>query len=307
MKDSNINQSIDEQKLKEIISHNASLQKKIDDKNVHLSKMVSQLSDINQQLEYEILERKKIEAVLRINELELRKALAQENELNDLKSRFVSMASHEFRTPLSTILSSTVLIEKYLKQGKIENTEKHFGKVKFAVHQFTEVLDDFLSLTKLAEGNNLAHPERFMLLDFCKDFLENNQGLLKPQQKIVKQLPKKDVELYLDKKMLHHVFFNLFSNAIKYSKPNGIIYFNIQVSDNQLVANVKDEGMGIPLPDQKHLFERFFRGSNVINIKGTGLGLNIIKEYLEILGGKVSFVSKENQGATFTVNIPLSQ
>ncbi|MFK8006288.1 MAG: ATP-binding protein [Saprospiraceae bacterium] len=291
----------------EILSLNQQLQKKIDDKNIHLSKMVGQLSDINQQLEYEILERKKIEAILRTNELELRKALEKEKELNDLKSRFLSTASHEFRTPLSTILSSSILIEKYLQKGKLENTEKHFGKVKSSIHQLNEILGDFLSLTKLTEGKIQASPQRFMLLDFCRDFIETNQGLLKSEQRIEKQLPKNDLELFLDKKILQHILFNLFSNAIKYSKVDGVIHCSIQVANNQLVIDIKDNGIGIPLAEQKHLFERFFRGTNAINIKGTGLGLNIVKEYLNILNGSILFESKENEGTTFTIQIPLSE
>ncbi|HFC01023.1 MAG TPA: PAS domain S-box protein [Phaeodactylibacter sp.] len=289
----------------EIIELNRQLEQKIQLKTNDLSEVVNKLLRSNERLEKEILERRKIERALRDSELEIRIALEKEKELNDLKLRFVSVASHEFRTPLSTILSSTTLIQKYLENGSLDKTEKHFDKVKYAVNHLTEVLDDFLSLTKLEEGKVKSSPQQFMLLRFCQEFIEMNEGLLKDGQFIEKHFPKKDLELTLDKKLLNHILLNLFSNSIKYSKEGSRIICNVQVVDNQLVISIKDEGVGIPLSEQKHLFARFFRGSNVINIQGTGLGLNIVKKYLEMMNGTIHFESKVNEGATFEIRIPV--
>lgn len=290
-----------------ILELNRELEEKVEIKTRDLSTVVNELLETNTRLENEIKEREKIEAALRNNELEIREALEREKELNYLKTNFVSMASHEFRTPLSTILSSTSLIEKHLKNGTIEKTGRHFERVMFSVNHLTEILDDILSLTKLAEGKIPSRPERFMIKVFCEEFIDMHKGLLKPNQQIVKKIPSVDQEVFLDKKLLNHVLLNLFSNAIKYSKDDGKIYCGMEVVDNQLVIEVVDEGVGIPLTEQKHLFTRFFRGSNVINIQGTGLGLNIVCEYLEVMYGTIDFESKENEGTTFTVKIPLEQ
>lgn len=291
----------------EIMELNRQLEEKVEIKAKDLSAAVNELLETNTRLENEIKEREKIEAALRNNELEIRKALEREKELNDLKTNFVSMASHEFRTPLSTILSSTSLIEKHLKNGSIEKTERHFERVMFSVKHLTEILDDILSLTKLAEGKIPKRPEHFMIHEFCEEFIDMNKGLLKPSQKIVKKIPVINQEIFLDKKLLNHILLNLFSNAIKYSKDDGKIFCIVEVIDNQLIIEIGDEGVGIPLTEQKHLFTRFFRGSNVINIQGTGLGLNIVCEYLEVMNGTIDFISKENEGTTFTVKIPLEQ
>ena len=169
----------------EILELNRQLEEKVEIKTKDLSEVVGELLETNNRLENEIKERQKIEAALRNNELEIRKALEKEKELNDLKSNFISMASHEFRTPLSTILSSTTLISKYLENGSIEKTERHFGRVMSSVKHLTEMLDDLLSLTKLAEGEIPINSERFMIQEFCEEFMEMNGGLLKPNLSLI--------------------------------------------------------------------------------------------------------------------------
>ena len=291
----------------EIMELNRQLEEKVEIKTKDLSTAVNELLLANNQLENEIKERKKIEFALRNNELEIRKALEKEKELNDLKTNFVSMASHEFRTPLSTILSSTSLIEQHLKKGTVEKTGRHFERIMFSVKHLTEILDDILSLTKLAEGKIPSTPERFMIHQFCEEFIEMNKGLLQPNQELIKEIATQDQEVLLDKKLLNHILLNLFSNAIKYSKEDGVIKCVVEVVEDELVIMIKDDGVGIPLREQKHLFTRFFRGSNVINIQGTGLGLNIVQEYLEVMNGTIEFESKENEGTTFVVKIPLGE
>lgn len=290
----------------EIISLNKILKEKIEIKSADLSSVVKQLLQANERLEKEISERKKIEQALRDNELEIKKALANEKELSDLKSRFITMASHEFRTPLSTILSSTNLLQSYWKKGQIDRSEKHFTRIQSSVHHLNQTLDDFLSLSKLDEGKILLNPTSFNLKIFCNDFIEQHESLLKEGQQLIKEIPNDEVEIFLDQKLLEHILLNLFSNAIKYTPEGKVICCKVQLIDNQLIIAVKDEGMGIPESEQKHLFSRFYRGSNVVNIKGTGLGLNIVKEYLELLNGNISFESKEGEGSTFTISIPIN-
>lgn len=287
-----------------IIDLNKQLEKTVKIKTDDLSSVVNELLESNRLLEKEILERKKIEKALRDSEFEIRNALEKEKELSDLKSRFVSMASHEFRTPLSTILSSTALIEKYLETGDMDKTEKHFSRVKSSVKNLTEILDDFLSLTKLEEGKIQNLPEHFNLSEFCIEFFDEIQGLLRTGQTIEHEL-EMNTPVYLDKKLLRNLLLNIFSNAIKYSREGKKIFCGAQVIDNQLMMKVRDEGIGIPLSEQKHLFSRFFRGSNAINIKGTGLGLNIVKQYVNMMDGSIQFESIENKGTTFTIKIPL--
>ena len=289
----------------EIIELNKQLEEKIKVKSNDLSSVVNKLLQTNKDLEKEISDRGKAEQALRESELEIRTALKKEKELSDLKSRFVTMASHEFRTPLSTILSSTTLIENYNKKGEIEKSEKHFKKIKSAVKHLTETLDDFLSLTKLEDGKIELHMESFMLLAFCEEFILENQALLKKGQTIEKEMPKEDIELFFDKKLLKHIIFNLFSNAAKYSEEGKVIKCKVEVVDNQLIIKIIDQGIGIPPNEQKHLFSRFFRGSNVINISGTGIGLNIVKEYLDLIDGSIHFESIVNEGTTFTIMIPM--
>lgn len=288
-----------------ILELNRQLKGKVETKTKDLSNVVNELLETNNRLGNEIKEREKVEAVLRNNEMEIRKALEKEKELNDLKSNFVSMASHEFRTPLSTILSSTTLIAKYLENGSIEKTEKHFDRVVSSVKHLTEMLDDLLSLAKFNEGKVSVSPERIFIHEFCEEFIEINRGLLKPGQEIITEISGQNQEVFLDKKLLNHILLNLFSNSIKYSKDDGRIKCEIDIVNQILVIKIIDQGVGIPLKQQKYLFTRFFRAANVINIQGTGLGLNIVREYLDLMGGTIEFESIENIGTTFTVMIPL--
>lgn len=291
----------------EILELNRQLEEKVEMKTKDLAVVVNELLETNTRLEKEIKERHKIEAALRNNELEIWKALEKEKELNYLKSNFVSMASHEFRTPLSTILSSTTLIAKYLENGSIEKTERHFTRVMSSVKHLTGMLDVLLSLTKLAEGTIPVNRERFMIHEFCEEFMEMNRGLLKPNQELSKKITTCNQEVFLNKKLLNHILLNLLSNAIKYSKDDGKIKCEVAIADQLLAIKIIDEGIGIPVSEQKHLFTRFFRGANAINIQGTGLGLNIVREYLEVMNGTIEFESIENGGTTFTVKIPLGK
>ncbi len=235
---------------------------------------------------------------------ELMNALQKQKELNELKSKFVSIASHEFRTPLSTILSSSFLVGKYNKPEDDERKEKHLERIKNSVNNLTDILNDFLSVGKIEEGGIKNRPGLFNVRSFFSELQEEMQGYLKPGQQIIYSHKGKSEMVYLDRQHFKNVHINLLSNAIKYSEENKTIHLTSLFDNHTLRVKVRDEGIGIPEADQKHLFETFFRANNVSNIQGTGMGLHIVKKYLDIMGGSIEFTSAENQGSTFTTSYP---
>lgn len=237
---------------------------------------------------------------------EILSALEKEKTLNELKSKFVSIASHEFRTPLSTILSSVTLISKYQNPEDADKRDKHIERIKNSVKNLTEILNDFLSLEKLEAGKIEAHPGNFDLVQFSEELREELQALSKKGQKIQYKHEGTGREAYLDKQLLRHICMNLLNNAIKYSPEDSTIDFMTRVNGNIEVI-VRDRGMGIPAEDQEHLFERFFRAANVTAIQGTGLGLNIVRRYVQILNGNINFESRVNEGSTFTIRFPKAE
>ena len=289
-----------------IIRLNMELEERVEMRTEELANAVNQLLKTNKNLEREIRERKAAEKVIMENEAKLREALQREKELSELKSRFVSMASHEFRTPLSTILSSADLIEAYIDSVQQNKREKHTKRIKSAVANLTGILNDFLSLSKLEEGKIAASPVLFSLQEFCHELTEEVQGLLKSGQQIQHVIPTELLQLYLDKKLLKNILLNLISNAIKYSDVNQLITCEIRQDGQELYIRITDQGIGIPEEEQQHLFTRFFRAHNVENIQGTGLGLNIVKRYVDLMHGTIQFESKLGQGSTFIVNLPLA-
>ena len=236
------------------------------------------------------------------NETLLTTALNKEKELNELKSRFVSMASHEFRTPLSTILSSAALISRYKETDQNDHRLKHVDKIKSAVRNLTGILNDFLSLSKIEEGKETVKKELVQVDTICATVISEVEGLLSPSQKI--EYNQCDIKLNTDPRILKNVLFNLVSNAIKYSKSEKeetIIKITAVKNNDDVEFQIIDNGIGIPEAEQKHLFSRFFRASNVENIQGTGLGLNIVRRYVELLGGQIRFKSSEHTGTVFYV------
>ncbi len=234
---------------------------------------------------------------------DLYNALNKEKELNELKTRFVSMASHEFRTPLTTMMSSLSLVTKYGEQNDKENQVKHVSKIKTSINNLTDILNDFLSVSKLEEGKVENMPEDLNLRAFMIDVISEMKPMALNNQQIIQQHTGNDNASF-DKKLLKNILFNLISNALKFSPEGGTIEVFTQVLNSSIKISIKDCGIGISKEDQKHLFERFFRAHNATHIQGTGLGLNIVARYVDLMGGTIDFESKENEGTTFTLVIP---
>jgi PAS domain S-box-containing protein len=237
-------------------------------------------------------------------EVGLKKVIEKQKELNDMKTKFVSMASHEFRTPLSTILSSSGLAEKYSKVEDQAKREKHLARIKSSVHNLVEILNDFLILGKIEEGGVRNSPVEVSLDRFFTDILEEMRANLKPDQKIQFDLHNDLDIVHIDVKHFKNVMLNLLSNASKYSAEGKNIYLSVASDKDGLTIKIRDEGIGIPADDQKHLFTNFYRANNVSTIQGTGLGLHIVRKYLDLMGGAITFVSVLDEGTTFTVHMP---
>jgi PAS domain S-box-containing protein len=264
-------------------------------------KVRSRTEDLNVsigKLETEVAERKKAEE-------EVLKALAKERELNEMKSKFVSIASHEFRTPLSTILSSISLIDQYRKAGDLDKIDKHINRARASANHMTSILNDFLSVGRLEEGKVEIIREQVNVNDLFADIVEEIKLMLKPGQRIEIGCSSSDTVINTDTRMLRNILFNLLSNASKYSENDRTIHLLCERTNKELVVRIQDDGIGIPEEDQRHLFDRFFRASNAINIQGTGLGLNIVKRYLDLLNGSISFTSEYGKGSTFTIQLPI--
>lgn len=245
-----------------------------------------------------ITHRKKVEK-------DLVKTLEKERELNMLKSRFVTTASHEFRTPLTTILSSASLLENYVGEQYDVKKPVHLKRIKRAVHGLTELLNEFLSLGKLEEGMIKPVYTLVNIREMAEELISEMELLRKENQKINFSFNGNFDSISIDKQLLHNVLINLLSNAIKYSPPSSEIELDIEITQNQLKMKVRDHGIGIPEAEHSHIFKRFFRAKNAVEIEGTGLGLNIVKKYVKLLKGNIHFKSKADCGSTFMVTIPL--
>lgn len=274
-----------EKRNKEIALLNTELEKKVDDRTKMLKETLHELEKSKD---------------------ELREALEKEKELGELKSRFVTMASHEFRTPLSTILSSASLVSRYMQSEDQAKREKHIKRIKESVDSMRAILEDFLSLGKLEEGSLSAKPERRHVeecIEAINDLISDFQIQRKAGQEIIFN---HNCEGYLDTDMniFKNIIINLVSNALKFSGENARIVIGISMDEKNVILNVKDNGIGISKEDLEHLFQRFFRGTNAINIQGTGLGLHIVSRYIELLHGNIYVQSELGKGTAFEVIIP---
>ena len=274
-----------------------------------LEKVSNEIRKLNAELELKVEERTLIlkEALQRLeqSQQELSEALDKEKQLNEIKSRFVSMASHEFRTPLSTVLSSASLLEKYKMTEEQDKRSRHIDKIKNSVHHLNDILEDFLSLGKLDEDKVRTNIADFDLQEFLREITDEMKGLLKKDQRLLQDYKGKTM-IRTDKKLLKNIIINLITNAIKFSREASPIYIQASVTNEHAAIAVKDQGIGISRDDQEHLFSSFFRGANAANIAGTGLGLHIVQRYTDLLKGTVDLHSELNKGTTVTINIPVN-
>jgi PAS domain S-box-containing protein len=288
--------------------------KEIENSMLNQQKQLERISDeirkLNAELEAKVEERTMIlkEALHRLEQSqeELSEALDKERQLNEIKSRFVSLASHEFRTPLSTVLSSASLLAKYTTTDEQDKRIRHIDKIKSSVKHLNDILEDFLSLGKLDEGKVESQCVEFDLKEFVNETADEMKGLLKKGQQI-KTYYEGVPTIESDKKLLKNVIINLITNAIKFSEEGKKITISTQVIADSAVISVKDEGIGIAEEDLDHLFTSFFRGGNALNIQGTGLGLHIVKRYLDLIGGEVDVKSGLGEGTTVILKIPTNK
>jgi PAS domain S-box-containing protein len=264
----------------------------------------ARIEELNNELEQKVKKRthqlEEILAELEASRDELTEALSKEKELSDLKSRFVSMASHEFRTPLSTILSSASLLAKYTQAEDQDKRNKHIHRIKSAVNNLTDILNEFLSIGKIEDGKILAHFADFDMREMVTNLCNELQGIAK-QGQYINYIHSGLVQARLDPSLLRNILINLLSNAIKFSPEFSTITMETFVTEHRIRILVRDNGLGISESDQEHLFERFFRGANVTNIQGTGLGLHIVGKYIELMDGTIECSSELEKGTTFTI------
>lgn len=273
-----------------------------------LKEYENELKEVNSNLELRVQERTQaLEDLinqLKEKEVKLQTALAEEKEFNELKSKFISMASHEFRTPLTSVQSSVDLIAMYLKNNNFEKVDKHIHRIKQSVLHVHRLLEDFLSVSKLEENKIDLKLASFNLNELVEETVNELQKQTKVGQTISIEKNGQADLVQSDRNLLKNVLYNLITNAIKYSEEHKAITIQLSQTKTHQTITVTDEGIGIPVKDQKHLFGRFFRASNTVGIKGTGLGLNIVKSYLDLLNGDISCQSEEGKGTTFICFVP---
>lgn len=272
--------------------------------NTQLEKKIrlrtQELRDTVAQLKREVKRRKEAEDKIKV-------ALQRERELNDLKTKFLSMVSHEFKTPLSGILTAATLVGKYNMEEQQEKREKHLKTIIAEVRRLNAILTDFLSIERLEQGKEVYRLSDFSLSKVVNEVIYDANMILKDGQKINYPQNIDDIIVNQDERIVALALTNLLHNAIKYSPEDTEIDFRVNILADRITFHIKDEGIGIPESDQKHIFDRYFRAENVLLTQGTGIGLNIIKAHVENLGGNISFNSKENEGSVFTMELPLAK
>jgi len=283
---------------RQIVELNTQLEDKIKIRTTELQESIQELQGLNLNLEGEIKKRKQAEK-------KIKDALQKEKELNELKTKFLSLVSHEFKTPLSGILTSATLTEKYIQENQQDKREKHLGTIRNKVHYLNNILNDFLSIERLDAGNGQYKYNSFSLKRLINEVVYNANVTLKSGQELIYPQDMEDMMLYQDEKILELILSNLIGNSIKYSPEDTLIKFEVSPTENVIIFMVEDQGIGIPQKDQKHIFERYFRAENAVLNQGTGIGLNIARTHLENLGGSIEFTSIENEGTKFVVKLPI--
>jgi signal transduction histidine kinase len=273
--------------------------------NQSVDKCTNELKIANKELRHEIIERQKVEEQLRASELQLRASLEKQQELNELKSRFVAMASHDLRSPLTTILSVTDLLESHSHQLSEEKKQSYLQLSRDAVKHMTQLLNDILVIGEAEAGKLEFQPAPLDLVSFCDELVEELQLSTNGKCSLNFVSQGSFPNVWMDEKLLRQIFINILSNAIKYSPENSTVNFELTCLKNKAIFHVRDRGIGIPSVYQQRLFEPFHRGSNVGSISGTGLGLAIVKRCVESHGGTIEVISKVKVGTTIIVTLPM--
>jgi two-component system sensor kinase FixL len=282
----------------------ALLEDQVQERTLSLRETVNALEQTKAELNLSLENLHTTVSTLEQTQRELSLSLSKEQELGKLKSRFVSIASHEFRTPLSMVQLSISLIERHALPLDNPNIGKHVDKIKDAVLNVTAILDDFLSLEKLDTGKVQAKFCHFNLAEFAAEITEEMQIALKGRQKIVFLHRGPELMITLDQTLLKNCIVILIDNAIKYSGEESSIQFYTKINENNCTIRICDNGIGIPIEDQKHLYEPFFRAHNTGKISGNGLGLSILSRYTNLMNGTIDFKSRINRGTLFTLTFP---
>lgn len=240
-------------------------------------------------------------------EAEMTKNLLRERELLELRSRFVTMVSHEFRTPLATILFSTGLLEKYSYKWTEDKKQVHFERIKSGVQRMTQILEDILVIGKVDSDELKVQPEWIDIKHLCTQTIDQIKAAPKTKVEIeLKTDALHNNQVYLDPELMKHIAYNLLSNAVKYSPSGSRVVVELYNDPQKLILKVADRGMGISSSEKEHLFESFYRGNEVENIPGTGLGLAIVKRAVDLQQGEITVESEVGVGSTFTVVLPLN-
>lgn len=284
-------------KVTEIKESNRRLESEVDRRTELLTKAVSELERANFLLKEEVDERIRAEE-------NAKRAFEKEKELSQMQAKFLSMVSHEFKTPLSGILTSASLVEKYNERRPNERISNHVATIKNLVLQLNDILDDFLFLENSESGSYEFTSSRFKICDLFRKIVSDARALMKPGQKFEIIPCAKPVPVVQDRKVVDIILRNIIYNAIKYSPANSTIHIKIRINDNVHIE-IRDEGIGIPEEAKEHIFDRFYRAKNVLHIQGTGIGLNIVRRHLIRMKGSIEISSKENEGTTVFVTMPV--
>ncbi len=237
---------------------------------------------------------------LKMAEKELKVSLEKEKELSEMKSRFITMASHEFRTPLSTMLLSVQLLKKYQTNEAQDKVDKHLARIELSIQVLNDILNDFLTIGKIQEGKYVNTPVTFNFKEHISSIIKEFENSSREGQQICYRHNGNEMA-FLDPFLSQHIITNLLSNAIKFSTTKTLVEVNTEWLHGRLVLSVKDHGIGIPVEYRKHLFEQFYRASNATNIQGTGLGLFTVNKYVEIMNGDIRYTSKLDKGTRFVI------
>ncbi|MBE9250234.1 hybrid sensor histidine kinase/response regulator [Dolichospermum sp. LEGE 00240] len=280
--------------------------------HLHLKRLIKSLEIQNQELRQLTQQNEDLEHRVAERTAELKQALEKEKELNQLKSRFITIASHEFRTPLAIIASSSGILQKFSDRLNEERKQEHLQTIQHTIKHITQILDDVLMINRAEADKIELHLEAADIVDFCHHLQSaiaesNNQHTINFSVDLGQETITNSLIIQFDKKLLQQIITNLLNNAIKYSPNHNLVNFSLTKADDKIIFKISDHGIGIPEADQDNLFASFHRGSNVGNIAGTGLGLSIVKKCVDLHQGEINIDSQIGKGTTVTITIPYLQ